>query len=143
VSYTPATGDNNNLGVAETSCGATGEQFRVLSFNPTMTTAQTVTISDSATIDGTSGGGNLDGTAHFQPFDNSACNTANGGQSLGAQQDRPVSGATSVTVSTTTSVSLTASKHVWWKVSYTSNNAAQTSIAASCVENTNVTITNS
>jgi hypothetical protein len=141
ASYAPASGDANNLAVPETSCGATGEQFHVRQFNPSLTTAQTVVISDSATISNGGGGGNLNGTAHFRAFSDSGCTAGN---ELTAQQDVAVGGGTSVTVSTTSSVTFnTAGAHtVYWQVSYTSNNSAQTDIAASCTENTNLTITN-
>jgi hypothetical protein len=131
----------NNLAVPETSCGATGEQFHVRQFNPTMTTAQTVVISDSATVLDGGGGGNLTGTVHFRAYSDSGCTAGN---ELTDQQDVAVSGASPVTVSTTASVTFnTAGAHaVYWKVSYTSTNPAQTDIAASCTENTSLTITN-
>jgi hypothetical protein len=139
VSYTHGSGDANNLDVAETSCTATGEQFRVLQFNPTMTTAQTVVISDSATVQDGGGGGALAGTVHFRAYSDSGCSA---GHELTADQARSVSGNAPQTVSTTTSVTLTATGTVYWKVSYDSTNPAQTSIAATCTENTSTTINN-
>jgi hypothetical protein len=138
VSYSPAAGDNNNLGVAETTCGASNEQFQVQQFNPALTTAQTVVISDSATIT-VGGGGALAGAAHFRAYSDSSCTAE-----LTGDQSVAVAGASPQTVSTTTSVTFnTAGAHtVYWKVSYASTNAAQTDIAATCTEHTVSTITN-
>jgi hypothetical protein len=115
------------------------ECFDVVVFQPALTTAQTVTIKDAATITVT-GGGNLSGTAHFQPFNGAGCVA---GTSLGAVQDVAVSGASPQTVSTTpiTITSQTALT-VYWQVSYTSTNAAQSDIAATCTENTAIDINN-
>ena len=57
--------------------------LHVVVFNPSLTTAQTVTIKDDATIT-VSGGGDLSGTAHFQPFSGAGCAA---GTELGAVQD--------------------------------------------------------
>jgi hypothetical protein len=140
VSYSPAAGDNNNLGVAETTCGASNEQFQVQQFNPALTTAQTVVISDSATIT-VGGGGALAGAAHFRAYSDSSCTAGN---ELTGDQSVAVAGAAPQTVSTTTSVTFntTGASTVYWKVWYASTNTAQTDIAATCTEHTVSTITN-
>jgi hypothetical protein len=114
------------------------ETLTVQQFQPGLTTTQTVTIKDSATVT-VSGGGNLTGTLHFQPFSDSACSAAN---SLAAQEDIAVSGASPQTKNATTTVtySTNGSHPVYWKVSYDSTNPAQQSIAATCSENTALTI---
>jgi hypothetical protein len=142
VSYAPGTGDANNSAVAETACSASNEQFQVQQFNPALTTAQTVVISDSATITDGGGGGDLAGTAHFRAYSDSSCTSGN--ELTTAQDDRTVAGASPQTVSTTASVTFTGNgaHTVYWKVSYTSTNPAQTDIAATCTEHTVSTITN-
>ena len=117
----------------------TNECFEVVVFQPALTTAQTVTIKDDATIT-VSGGGALSGTAHFQPFSGAGCVA---GTELGAVQDVAVSGASPQTVGTTAiTITSTTALTVYWQVSYTSNNAAQSSIAATCTENTAIDINN-
>jgi hypothetical protein len=135
--YAPGTGDVNNVAVAA-SCGADNEQIQVQQFNPSLTTAQTVTIKDSATIT-VSGGGPLAGSAHFQPFSDSSCTAGN---ELAAVQDVPVAGASPQTVSTTPMTITTTTPVIYWKVSYTSTNNSQTGIAATCTENASITINN-
>jgi len=135
--YAPGTGDVNNVAVSAT-CGANNEQFQVQQFNPALTTAQTVTIKDSATIT-VSGGGALAGSAHFQPFSDSSCTAGN---ELAAVQDVAVAGASPQTVSTTAMTITTTTPTIYWKVSYTSTNASQTGIAATCTENASITINN-
>lgn len=134
--YAPASGDVNNVAVS-TACNDANESFVVQQFNPTLTTAQTVTIKDSVTISA-GGGGNLAGTAHVQPFSNSTCTAGN---ELAAQQNLPVSGASPQTVSTT-AITITdpGQPTIYWKVSYDSTNPAQTGIAASCTENASLVI---
>ena len=130
------TSDNVTVLSSSSDCS---EAVTVFQIQPTMTTAQTVTVSDSATISAT-GGGNLSGTAHFRPFSDAGCSTT----PLAAQENVSVSGASPQTVSATTTVTFnTAGAHiVYWQVSYTSSNPAQKDITATCTENTNLTITN-
>jgi hypothetical protein len=126
----------NNLSVT-TACNDPNESSVVLQFNPALTTTQTVTIKDSATIT-VSGGGNLNGTAHFQPFSDASCTAGN---ELATQQNVSVSGASSQTVSTTPITILDPGEPtIYWKVSYTSNNPAHNNIAASCTENSSIDI---
>jgi hypothetical protein len=114
-----------------------GEVLTVNSFQPSLTSTQTVTITDAATVSA-SGGGSLNGTLHFQPFSDSGCSTT----SLGSQVDVGVSGASPQSRSTTTTLTYTTNgaHPVYWKVSYSSNNPAQKDIAAACSENTAITI---
>jgi len=140
ASYAPDAGDVNNV-AQSTGCGDDNEQFSVQQFQPTLSTAQTVTVTDSATIMDGGGGGDLAGTAHFQPFSDSSCTAGN---ELADQEDVSVSGASPQTASMTTVVTFdSAGSHtVYWKVSYTSTNGAQKDIAATCTENTTLTIDN-
>jgi hypothetical protein len=126
-------------GLFNDSVSDCSEVLTVNQFNPSLTTAQTVTVTDSMTITA-GGGGDLAGTAHFQPFTSSDCTTG----SLHAQDDVSVAGPSSQTVASTVTVTFTgAGPHVvYWKVSYTSTNPAQASIASTCLETTTATITN-
>jgi len=136
AAYAPGAGDVNNLS-ATTACGDPNESFVVQQFNPALTTTQTVTIKDSATIT-VNGGGALLGTAHIQAFSDSSCTVGN---ELAAQQNLPVSGASPQTVTTTAMTILDPGvPTIYWKVSYTSDNPAQTGIAATCTENSSLDI---
>lgn len=137
AAYAPGTGDVNNLGITAT-CGQDNESFQVQLFNPSLTTAQTVTIKDSATIT-VAGGGNLSGVAHFRPFSDGSCTVNN---ELAAQQDVAVAGPSGTTVETTPMTITAVSTTIYWQVSYTSNNGAQSGIAATCTENSSITINN-
>ena len=75
ASYAPGAGDVNNLS-ATTACNDPNESFVVESFNPSLVTEQTVTITDSVIIS-VGGGGALDGTAHVQPFTDNLCTAGN------------------------------------------------------------------
>jgi hypothetical protein len=137
ATYAPATGDVNNVGTA-TACGDAHEGSVVQQFQPTLSTNQTVTIKDSTTITVT-GGGDLDGTAHFQPFGDSSCTA---GDDLAAQDDVAVSGPSGTSVdSSVMTITDPGVPTIYWKVSYTSNNGAQKSIDAACVENSSLTVT--
>jgi hypothetical protein len=140
AAYTPDAGDVNNKS-ATTLCGDANEGSVVQQFQPTATTAQTWTVKDSITILDGGGGGALAGTAHFELHKTSDCS-----DSAVDSQDVPVSGATPQTVGTTVNANTTfttSQPTLYWKVSYTSTNPAQKDIAASCKENSSVTITNS
>jgi len=113
------------------------ECFTVELFQPELSTTQTVTIKDEATIT-VSGGGNLDGTAHFQPFSDSSCTAGN---ELAAVQDVDVAGASPKTVGTTPMTIVDPGEPtIYWQVSYTSDNASQSDIAATCTENASIDI---
>jgi hypothetical protein len=132
------TGTGLNLDSPPSGCT---EILTVNQYTPGMTTAQTVKITDSATIT-VSGGGDLSGTAYFQPFGDATCSTTPLTTSAEAVT---VSGTSPVPVSATTIVTIDTAgtpQTVYWKVSYTSNNPAQTSILPTCTENTTLTITN-
>jgi hypothetical protein len=136
AAYAPGAGDVNNLS-ATTLCGDANESFVVQQFNPALTTTQTVTIKDSATIT-VNGGGDLSGTAHIQPFSDSLCTAGN---ELADGQNLPVSGASPQTVTTTAMTILDPGEPtIYWQVSYTSDNPAQTGIAATCTENSSIDI---
>jgi len=133
--YDPDSGDVNNVAVS-TPCNDDNESFVVQQFNPALTTAQTWTVKDTATIT-VDGGGNLKGTAHFGLFDNATCD----GTAL-YTEDVAVDGASGVTASTTPYELTASADTLYWQVSYTSDNGAQTDIDATCVENSSLTVDN-
>jgi hypothetical protein len=133
--YAPGAGDANNL-AASGACGADNESFIVEQFQPALTTTQTWTVKDKATIT-VSGGGNLTGTAHFALYDNNTCT----GTAL-YTQDVAVSGASPQNPETTPFTFTASQPTLYWKVSYTSTNSSHANIAATCTENSSLTINN-
>jgi hypothetical protein len=124
----------NTLGVSG-QCGDPNETSLLI--RTTITTAQTFTIQDSATISAT-GGGDLAGGVRFRLFQTSNCT---GGTLV--DQTVPVAGASPQIVSTTP-VSITTSQPVLsWLVEFTSTNPAQGSQTSACnTENASLSITN-
>jgi hypothetical protein len=126
-------GTNHN-----TSCNDANEDVMVIAVPSSLTTAQSFIPNDSTTVSA-SQGGNLSGTVSFQLFESTNCAA---GTAIYSPPPVPVSGASPQTVSTSnTSVSTTAA-NVSWLVSYASNNPAQRSIPATCVETSALTISN-
>ena len=107
-------------------------------FQPALTTAQTVTIKDTATITDGGGGGNLLGTVYFEAFSAAGC--AAGTEIAGSAESFPITGASPQAASTTPMTITDPGGTVYWKVSYDSDNAAQSDIAATCTENSTLTI---
>ncbi|MBI2777058.1 MAG: Ig-like domain repeat protein [Chloroflexi bacterium] len=132
ATYTPDAGDVNNLPIAGI-CGDEGEGSVVQQFNPTLTTAQTWTVSDTVTIDPV-GGGDLEGTVYFELRRNSCDGTLISSESIAV-----TGGAT--TASSTAQV-FTDDVTLWWVVWYSSENPAQTDIATSCKENSVLEVNN-
>jgi hypothetical protein len=124
----------NTLGVSG-QCGDPSETSLLI--RTTITTAQTFTIQDSATISA-SGGGNLAGSVRFRLYQASNCS----GATL-VDQTVAVAGASPQTVSTTPA-SITTSKPVLsWLVEFTSTNPAQPNQTSACnTENASLSITN-
>ena len=136
--YAPASGDVNNVAVS-TPCNDANESFVVEQFQPSMSTAQTWTVKDSATVTVT-GGGNLAGSVTFELHKTSNCSDA-----ATDTQTKQVSGASPQTVSTDVNANTTfttSQPTLYWKVSYASTNGAHKNIAATCTENSSVTIDN-
>jgi hypothetical protein len=133
--YAPDAGDVNNL-PASTLCNDANESFVVEQFQPALTTAQTVTIKDSATVT-VSGGGNLAGSVSFELHRSATCTDA---VPL-LTESVAVSGASPQTVSTGTHTILDPGEPtLYWKVSYTSTNGAHKNIPATCTENSSIVI---
>jgi hypothetical protein len=137
ATYTPATGDPNNLASTfNGDCLDTNETVAVLSVASSLTSAQSFIPNDSATVSAPQGG-NLLGSVKFEVFESSDCS----GTAI-YTQPVPVSGASPKTVSTSNTTVSTTAANVSWKVTYTSTNPAQRSIPASCLEKSTLSINN-
>jgi hypothetical protein len=140
--YTPGTGDANNLPIAETACGAANEQFVVQQFQPALTTAQTWTVKDSATVTA-SGGGALAGSVTFELYTAAGCPAAN--LVAGSHEVVPVTDTGTLgteTVSSTPITIIVDRPTLYWKVSYSSTNPSHADIPATCTENSSLDINN-
>ncbi len=105
-----------------------------------ITTRQFVYPQDKAVITAT-GGGNLAGSVAFKLYDsaaNCAANTATG--LLFGPVAVSINGPSPQTATTNnTAVAVTSNTTVYWRVTYTSTNAAQLGSSSVCVESTQVT----
>lgn len=129
---------NNNATNHNTTCNQTAEDVVVNTVPARMTTEQKWYPNDTANISA-SAGGNLAGTVTFTLYPGAGCT----GTPLIPATNVAVAGASPQSVSTSnTTVFVSSSTTVYWKVAYDSTNPAQDDIPASCHENTALTITN-
>lgn len=137
VSYTPATGDPNNLASGHNAdCSDVNETVVVLSVASSLTSAQSFIPNDRATVSAPQGG-SLAGSVKFEVFESSDCS----GTAI-FSQTVPVSGASPQSVSTTNTTVSTTAADISWRLTYTSTNPAQRSIPANCLEKSTLTINN-
>jgi hypothetical protein len=137
ATYTPATGDPNNVGSTfNGDCSDTNETVVVTSVASSLTSQQSFIPNDKATVTAPAGG-NLSGSVTFKVFESSDCS----GSAI-YTQTVTVSGASLQTVSTTNTTISTTAANVSWQLAYASNNPAQRPIAATCLEKTALTIDN-
>jgi hypothetical protein len=137
ATYTPVTGDPNNLGSTfNGDCSDTNETVVVTSVASSMTSAQSFIPNDSATVSAPAGGG-LAGKVKFEVFESTDCS----GTAI-YSQELPVSGASPQTVSTTNTTVSTTAANLSWRLTYTSNNPAQRSIGPNCFETSALSINN-
>jgi hypothetical protein len=137
ATYTPATGDPNNVGSTfNGNCSDPNEDVVVLAVASSLTSAQSFIPNDKATVTAPAGG-NLAGSVKFEVFESSDCS----GTAI-YTQTVTVSGASPQTVSTTNTTVSTTAANVSWRLTYTSTNPAQKSIPATCLEKTALTIDN-
>jgi hypothetical protein len=137
ATYTPATGDPNNLGSTfNGDCSDAEETVVVLAVASSLTTAQSFIPNDSATVSAPAGG-NLAGSVKFEVFESSDCS----GTAI-YTQTVDVSGASPQTVHTTNTTVSTTAANVSWRVTYDSDNPAQEDIPATCLEKTALAIDN-
>ncbi|GAA2150651.1 hemagglutinin [Humibacillus xanthopallidus] len=118
------------------TCGETGEDVTVSTVPSSLVSDQTWVPSDSVTVSA-SAGGPLAGTVSFEFFTNGTC-----AGSSAFSTTKSVAGASSQTVLSGNAPAQTATGSFSWRVSYTSTNPAQRSIAASCHETSALTVTN-
>lgn len=140
--------DSGTTNVPDASDFSSGECFTVIKLQPSMSTAQTWTVKDSAEIT-VSGGGNLTGNLVFQLWDAAGCS----GTKLYDSGNIAVSGASPQTKSTDNAASATGSLEftaatvpvgqLSWLVTYTSTNSAQKGVIHTCgSEKSTLTINN-
>ena len=132
-------GDLPNTKAVSGACGDDFEASTVIQLNPSISTAQTFTVKDSATITVDAGAGDLAGSVRFRLYENADCS----GDVTLVDQTVAVGGGLSDTVETTP-VEITTSKAILsWKVEYTSTNQGHTGVTSSCaVENASLLIDN-
>jgi hypothetical protein len=137
ATYTPASGDPNNLGSTFNSdCSDANETVVVTSVASSMTSAQSFIPNDSATVSAPAGG-NLAGSVTFKVYESADCSgTAIYTQSVA------VSGSSPQTVNTTNTTVSTTAANVSWLVDYDSTNPAQEDISPKCFEKTALSIDN-
>jgi len=137
ATYTPATGDPNNVGSTfNGDCSDANEDVVVTPVASSLTSQQSFIPNDKATVTATAGG-NLAGSVKFDVFESSDCS----GTAI-YTQTVSVSGASPQTVSTTNTTVSTTAANVSWRLTYTSTNPAQRDIPATCLEKTALTIDN-
>ncbi|HET7820547.1 MAG TPA: hemagglutinin [Ornithinibacter sp.] len=131
---------NTNGLTHNATCTDTDEDVTVNTVASSMATAQSWVPDDSATISAPAGG-NLAGTVSFKLFASSDCS----GSAI-YSTTRPVTGASSQTVSTTDAATQPAAQltsgSYSWLVGYDSTNNAQRDIPESCHETSVLTVTN-
>jgi hypothetical protein len=137
ATYTPATGDPNNVGSTfNGDCSDANEDVVVTSVASSLTSQQSFIPNDSSTVTAPAGGP-LAGSVKFEVFESSDCS----GTAI-YTQTVSVSGASPQTVSTTNTTVSTTAANVSWRLTYTSTNPAQRDIPATCLEKTALTIDN-
>jgi hypothetical protein len=137
ATYTPATGDPNNVGSTfNGNCSDPNEDVVVTAVASSLTSQQSFIPNDNATVTAPAGG-NLAGSVKFEVFESSDCS----GTAI-YTQTVTVSGASPQTVSTTNTTVSTTATNVSWRLTYTSTNPAQKSIPATCLEKSTLTIDN-
>jgi len=135
ATYTPATGDPNNVGSTfNGDCSDANETVVITSVASSLNSHQSFIPNDSATVSAPAGG-NLAGSVKFEVFESTDCSgTAIYTQTL------PVSGASPQTVQTTNTTVSTTAANLSWRLTYTSTNPAQRSIGPNCFEKTALSI---
>jgi hypothetical protein len=137
-------GDGSNSS-STAACGDPGESSVVTTVSTATTTKQFVYPQDKASI-AASAGGNLAGSVRFRLYDTSANCTADSGTAAGGMLYQELGSAHAIAgaspqVATTnnTTVAITSSTTVYWRVFYDSTNASQDDSSSPCTESTQVT----
>jgi hypothetical protein len=138
------TGDApNTSGPVSTSCNDPNESSLVVQLQPAITTAQTFTVKDSATITVGAGAGDLAGSVRFRLYDNATCTEDVDDFLLYDSGAIAVSGASPQVVESGTTTITTSEPTLSWLVEYTSTNAGHTDVTSTCnTENASLLIDN-
>jgi hypothetical protein len=140
---------SSTTGVPSRTDDSTGECFTVQQVQPSLTSGQTWTVMDTATVavtasNGLPQGGAISGTLNFKLFYNTGCTGTP--QNGASGQDVSVSGDAddlSVTVSSNATTLTTSQPIIKWMLTYTSSNTAHKGIAGACGnENSTLAIDN-
>jgi hypothetical protein len=128
----------NTLGASATACPDANEAVTVQA-QPTISTAQTFTVKDSATISATSGG-DLAGTLRFRLYPNGDCG---GTTTLVDQSFTNISGPSPLTRETTPVTITTSQTTLSWLVEWSNTNPLQKDVTSTCAtENASLSINN-
>jgi hypothetical protein len=137
ATYTPATGDPNNLASTfNGDCSDANEKVVVTSVASSMKSGQSFIPNDSATVSAPAGG-DLAGSVKFELFESADCS----GNAI-YTKTVSVSGSSPQTVQTDNTTVSTTAANVSWRLTYTSTNPAQQDIGPNCLENSQLTINN-
>lgn len=137
--------DGNTLGATHNgACSDSNEQVTVQQLQPAISTAQTFTIKDSATITVGAGAGNLAGNVRFRLYNNATCDPGTGNVNLLYDSGAvAVSGASPQTVESGATTITTSKPVLSWLVEYTSTNTGHKNVASACnTENASLSIDN-
>jgi hypothetical protein len=136
-------GDPPNTEGVSGHCGDANESSIVQQLTPVVTTEQTWRPQDEATITVVSGGGALNGTVDFELFDNEGCTGTALYDEFGVAITVDGTGLSATAATNNTDFDVSTSTHVWWKVTYNSDNLGHTDAFSVCVEDTSLEIDNS
>jgi hypothetical protein len=131
-----ATGNNIS---SSSTCG--DEVLTIIPVDTSISTSPWYYPNDKATLSAPNGGGALAGSIDFKLYDSAADCTANGATGLlYTEPTQAVSGPGPYNT-TNTSVKVSTSGAVYWRVAFSSTNQAQNGRLSVCVENINATLT--
>jgi hypothetical protein len=132
------TATGNNISSSST-CG--DEVLTIVPVNTAISTGPWYYPNDSATLSAPNGGGTLAGSIDFKLYDSAADCTANGATGLlYTEPTQAVSGPGPYNT-TNTSVQVSTSGTVYWRVAFSSTNPAQNGRLSVCAESINATLT--
>ena len=136
--------DSTTTGVPDDEDESAGECFTVIQIQPSISTAQTWIVSDTATLTAT-GGGLLNGTLTFTLLTGVTNTTTCTGTTQFEQAIQVVDAASGASFTTTTGVSnrtfmADGTTALWWRVTYASTNNAQKGVIHKCQETSTLTM---
>lgn len=131
-------------GVPDAVDSSENECFNVVQLQPTISTVQTFTIRDTATIAVASGAGDLTGSVRFRLYNNATCTPGAGDVNLLYDSGAvAVSGPSPQVINSGTTTITTSMPVLSWLVEYTSTNAGHNNVTSACnTENASLLINN-